>query len=146
MSNHWGKLFVGFGACISEPPFPAWFVKRLFYPPVKHHNGQADYAPYALRKIEACLLDGGFREEEVVTVHPERIPRMVGPQTRAIGLTLMDPLGLGPTSLTFASIFNGKTATQREFERLMEILEPLRGKVKVIVGGPGVWQILQVKD
>jgi len=147
MSNHYGKIFCGFGACISNPPFPPWFVKWLFYPPVSHHNGQADYAPYALRKIEACLLDSGFSESEVVTVHPERLEKTVSPETKAIGVTLMDPLGWGPTSLTFASIFNGKTATQAEFERLSSILEAQRRRgIKIIAGGPGVWQILQVKD
>lgn len=145
MSGHHGKIFCGFGACISNPPFPLWFVRGLFYPPVKHRDGQADLAPYALRKVEACLLDSGFSEDEVVTVHPERLDRVMGSRTRAVGVTLMDPLGRGPTSLTFASIFNGETATQAEFERLMARLA-LKRKVKVIAGGPGVWQILQVKD
>ncbi|MHC1586642.1 MAG: B12-binding domain-containing radical SAM protein [Candidatus Hecatellaceae archaeon] len=146
MSNHYGKIFVGFGACISNPPFPPWFVKWLFYPPVKHHDGQADYAPYALRKIEACLLEGGFSDNDVVTVHPERLEKTVGSETKAIGITVMDPLGFGPTSLTFASIFDGKTATQAEFERLMANPALRRKDIRVIVGGPGVWQILQVKD
>jgi len=146
MSSHHGKIFCGFGACISNPPFPSWFVKGLFYPPVSQHDGQADLAPYALRKIEACLLDSGFSEREVATVHPERLDRVMGSETRVVGVSLMDPLGWGPTSLTFASIFNGKTATQAEFEKLMAWLALRRGKVKIIAGGPGVWQILQVKD
>lgn len=144
MSGHHGKIFCGFGACISNPPFPLWFVRGLFYPPVRHRDGQADLAPYALRKVEACLLDSGFSEDEVVTVHPERLDRVMGSRTRAVGVTLMDPLGRGPTSLTFASIFNGETATQAEFERFMARLA-LKRKVKVIAGGPGVWQILQLK-
>jgi radical SAM superfamily enzyme YgiQ (UPF0313 family) len=146
MSNHYGKIFTGFGACISNPPFPPWFVRWLFYPPVKHHDGQADYAPYALRKIEATLLNSGFSEKDVVTIHPNKLESVVDEETRAIGITLMDPLGWGPTSLTFASIFNGKTATQAEFEKLIGNPSLKRPNIKVIAGGPGVWQILQVKD
>jgi len=82
MSNHHGKIFCGFGACISTPPFPSWFVKGLFYPPVSQHNGQADFAPYALRKIETCLLDSGFCEKEIATVHPEKLDRVVGSETK----------------------------------------------------------------
>jgi len=54
----------------------------------------------------------------------------------------MDPLGWGPTSLTFASIFKGKPATQAEFEKLIAWLAVRRKNIKVIAG---VWQILQVK-
>lgn len=147
MSNHYGKIFCGFGACISNPPFPPWFVKRLFYPPVKHRNGQAVFAPYALRKIEACLLASGFSEDEVVTVHPERLDKLLDSNVKVVGLSLMDPLGWGPTSLTFASIFEGKTATQAEFERLTRLLSRRKPeRTRVIAGGPGVWQLLQVKD
>ncbi|WP_309492290.1 radical SAM protein [Candidatus Hecatella orcuttiae] len=142
MSTHHRKVFLGFGACLSNPPFPPWFVKRLFYPPVSHSRGKADFAPYNLRKVEACLLEkGGFRESEVATVHPQRLSRVVGSETRVVGVTVMDPLGLGPTSLTFASLFRGETATCREFRRLMA-QEPLASRrLPVVVGGMGAWQL-----
>lgn len=148
MSNHYGKIFLGFGACISNPPFPSWFTKLLFYPEVKHVNGEAYFAPYSLRKIEASLLKNGFKEEEIATIHPKMLKKTVTSETRVIGVSVMDPLGLGPTSLTFASIFNGETATCREFKSLMKSIKNLSLKyrdLKVIVGGSGAWQIYETK-
>jgi radical SAM superfamily enzyme YgiQ (UPF0313 family) len=148
MSNHYGKIFLGFGACISNPPFPPWFTKLLFYPEVKHINGEAYFAPYSLRKIEASLLKSGFKEEEIATIHPKMLEKTVTSETKVLGISVMDPLGLGPTSLTFASIFNGETATYREFKNLMKIVKNLRFKhkgLKVVVGGPGAWQIYETK-
>lgn len=144
MSNHYGKIFLGFGACISNPPFPLWFTKLLFYPSVKHKDGRAVFAPYNLRKIEATLLEGDFNEDEVITVHPNRLDKTITPQTRVVGITVMDPLGLGPTSLTFSSIFNGETATYTEFKKLMMKLSTFN--LKSIVGGPGAWQLYYTKD
>jgi len=146
MSSHYGKIFLGFGACISAPPFPSWFTKILFYPTVKHNNGQADVAPYSLRKIEASLLENGFDEDDVVTAHPARLKKVVGPETKAVAITVMDPLGFGPTSLTFSSIFSGESATHTEFKNLMREECFSRHKPSIIVGGPGAWQLHHAKE
>jgi hypothetical protein len=37
--------------------------------------------------------------------HPDHIDKTVGPQTRIIGLTENDPLGLGPATSTFAQVW-----------------------------------------
>ncbi len=145
MSNHWGKIFTGFGACISNPPFPLCFVKRLFYPPVSNRDGRADYAPYALRKIEARLLENGFDERDVVVAHPNQLDSLIGPETKAVGITVMDPLGLGPTSQTFSSILNGESATYSEFKKLMNSGLLTRYGARVIAGGMGTWQLYRTQ-
>ncbi len=144
MSTHYDKIFLGFGACIPNPPFPPWFTRLLFYPSVKHNNGKAAFAPYNLRKIEAALLMDSFSEEEVVTVHPNHLAKSVTGKTKVVGITVMDPLGLGPTSLTFSSIFKGESATFTEFEKLMKKLAEFN--LKIIIGGPGAWQLYYTKD
>ncbi|MFH1328482.1 MAG: radical SAM protein [Candidatus Bathyarchaeota archaeon] len=146
MSDHYKKIFVGFGACISDPPFPRWFVKLLFYPPVSHHKGRVDYAPYAIRKIEANLLENGFSEDDLIMVHPNHLNKVVGPETKIVGITVMDPLGLGPTSLTFSSFLHGDSATYIEFKNLMKTECFKKYNPKIVVGGMGAWQLYAVKD
>ncbi|MFQ5762695.1 MAG: B12-binding domain-containing radical SAM protein [Candidatus Bathyarchaeia archaeon] len=147
MSTHHGKIFAGFGASISDPPFPIWFTRRLFYPPVKHKEGRAEFAPYALRKVEASLLANGFAEEDVHLVHPNKLEDTVTSETRAVGISVMAPLNMDPTGLTFSSIFRGEAATYIEFKNLMKLIGELgSASMKVIVGGAGAWQIHFVKD
>ena len=68
---------------------------------IPHTNGVADYAPYGLRKVEAGLLRDGFKREEVVVAHPDHIEKFIGPHTEVVGTYEMDPLGMGPVTMTF---------------------------------------------
>ena len=68
---------------------------------IPHTNGVANYAPYGLRKLEAGLLRDGFSRDEVVIAHPDHIEQFIGPQTEVIGTYEMDPLGMGPVTMTF---------------------------------------------
>jgi hypothetical protein len=72
MSTHHGSEFLGFGTCI--PPFilPTSIYSRLFFPPVKAERGVATVAPYALRKVEAKLIDLGF---DVTVAHPSHLKK-----------------------------------------------------------------------
>ena len=69
--------------------------------PIDHTNGIAKYAPYGLRKVEAALLRDGYSRDEVVVAHPDYIERFIGPETQAVGTYEMDPLGMGPVTMTF---------------------------------------------
>ncbi len=136
MSNHHGKEFLGFGTCTPPTVVPSWFVKMFFYPKVKCRNGEVVEAPYGLRKIESILIDEGF---DVVTVHPYDIERYLK-DAKVVGISVMDPLGFGPVSVTFSAILGGDPSTRIEFINLIKKIEPYRGRVKVIVGGAGAWQ------
>ena len=137
MSNHHGKEFLGFGTCSPPTVVPAWFIKSFFYPKVESKNGIVKQAPYGLRKIEAKLIEEGF---DVVTVHPYDIDKYLG-EAKAVGVSVMDPLGFGPVSVTFTAFLGGEASTRLEFLNLMEKLRPYRKKIKIIVGGPGAWQL-----
>ena len=134
MSTHHGKEFMGFGTCTPTGVMPNWLVKFLFYPKVKCKSGIVKFALYGLRKIESVLIENGFN---VATVHPYDIERYLR-YAKAVGISVMDPLGFGPASMTFASILGGTPTTKVEFISLMEKLKPFKGKI--IVGGPGAWQ------
>ncbi len=135
MSTHHEKEFLGFGTCTPPGVVPSWFIKAFFYPKVKNKNGVVKFAPYGLRKIEAVLLENGFN---VMTVHPYDIHKYLD-RVRVVGISVMDPLGFGPVSVTFSSLLGGTPSTRIEFEHLMQKL--LKYKVKIILGGPGSWQL-----
>ena len=110
----------------------------------EHVNGVAKYAPYGLRKVEAGLLRDGFKREDVVVAHPDHIEKFIGPETQVIGTHEMDPLGMGPVTMTFT--YGRKQISYDEFYckelhmRINAAKKKTASKAKVIVGGSGTWQ------
>jgi len=112
--------------------------------PIGHINGIANYAPYGLRKVEAALLRDGYKPEDVVVAHPDHIDKFIGPETEIVGTYEMDPLGMGPVTMTFT--YGRKTMSYDEFynrELHMKINSAKAkngSKAKVVVGASGTWQ------
>ncbi|GFN41711.1 MAG: radical SAM protein, partial [Marine Group I thaumarchaeote] len=110
----------------------------------EHVNGVAKYAPYGLRKVEAGLLRDGFKREDIVIAHPDHIEEFIGPETQVIGTHEMDPLGMGPVTLTFT--YGRKQISYDEFYckelhmRINAAKKKTASKAKVVVGGSGTWQ------
>ena len=122
---------------------PKHILRRKLYPNSHFDDdGTAKFAPYGLRKVETLLMKE-FGEDNVVTVHPHDLHKFIGPSTKAVGISTMDPLGLGFVSRTYTSILglNGKPATLAEFEDLLSNSSFRKYKPKIIVGGSGAWQI-----
>ncbi|MEM2908100.1 MAG: radical SAM protein [Candidatus Hadarchaeales archaeon] len=137
MSNYGGSEFLGFAACAPKI-VPDWFYKLIFSPSIPHKDGVASAAPAGTRKVEAALLERGF---DVVVAHPEHLDKVIDEKTKAVGITTNDPLGLGPASTTFSELAGRETYSALYFRKL--ITNPLfrKNKLKVIVGGPGAWQL-----
>ncbi len=134
----------GFLTCLPRRFIPDFFLYRVLCPKIRSDDGRALYASYSLRKIEASLLVGGFTEDEVVVAPPDELHRVVGEETRVVGISTVDPRGYAPVSHTLCSLFGGgKSCTATEFEKLLrnKALEKHRSHLQIIVGGPGVWQI-----
>ena len=112
--------------------------------PVGHTNGIANYAPYGLRKVEAALLRDGFKREEVVVAHPDHIEKFIGPETQVIGTYEMDPLGMGPVTMTFT--YGRKQMSydeyyNRDLHMKINAAKKKNGSnAKVIAGASGTWQ------
>jgi radical SAM superfamily enzyme YgiQ (UPF0313 family) len=112
--------------------------------PIGHKNGIANFAPYGLRKLEASLLRDGYHPDDVVVAHPDYIDKFIGPETEVIGTYEMDPLGMGPVTMTFT--FGRKTMSYDEFYnrdlhlRINSAKNRNGSKAKVIVGASGTWQ------
>jgi len=122
---------------------PKYILRKKLYPN-SHFNedGTAKFAPYGLRKVETLLIKE-FGEENIVTVHPHNFQKFIGPKTKVVGISTMDPLGIGFVSRTYTSILglNGKPVTHVEFENMLSNSAFRRYKPKIIVGGSGAWQI-----
>jgi radical SAM superfamily enzyme YgiQ (UPF0313 family) len=112
--------------------------------PIGHKNGIASFAPYGLRKLESSLLRDGYNPEDVVVAHPDYIEKFIGPETEVVGTYEMDPLGMGPVTMTFT--FGRKTMSydelyNRDLHLRINAAKNRNGsKAKVIVGASGTWQ------
>lgn len=105
-------------------------------------HGPARFAPYGLRKVEAMLAKE-FGRQNVVVCHPDSLAEFVGSDTKLVGFTTMDPLGLAYVSATYNSLigFGGEALNAAEFRRLLMDPALRKHRPKVIVGGAGAWQI-----
>ena len=113
-------------------------------------TGELKYAPYALRKIEAALL-GANKPGDVVVAHPDYLDRFVKDDTEVIGISTMDPFGLGPTTMSYYALFKTPEMNawvKKEWEELIQKVNAARKgkKAKLLVGGPGVWEYTLLRE
>jgi len=147
MSDFYNSPFIAFVAGFAKGPVPLWFLRKKLYPPVERKvNGRAKYAPYGLRKVEALLLENGFSESEVAVVHPFDLDAFVGSNTKVVGISSMDPTGMGYVSKTYSSIVGGgEPLNSIEFKAVVKHQSIRQYKPKIIVGGFGAWQLERKK-
>jgi len=107
-------------------------------------DGTAKRTIYGLRKVESMLIDE-FGEENVVCTHYDNLHRFVGKNTKVVGISTMDPMGLAYVSTTYNSIigFGGEALNAFEFEKLVTHPSIVKYKPRVIVGGQGAWQVAE---
>lgn len=124
------------------------FLKGNISPPVD--GGRLKYAPYSLRKIEAALRRK-YTESDVVVAHPDHLGRFIKDDTEIIGITTMDPFGLGPVTMSYHALYESKEPNayvRKEWEDLMKRIDVLRAgkKAKLVIGGPGVWEYVLMPE
>jgi len=143
MNQFKNNPFMAFSAAFPKAiPF-AIIQKLLSSPPESHPDGRAVFAPYGLRKLEAILLDHGFEESDIAVVHPRKLNKFVGDETKVVGISSMDPLGIAYVSLTYSQLigFGFEPSTRLEFRKLLNKKCLKTTKAKIIVGGAGAWQL-----
>jgi radical SAM superfamily enzyme YgiQ (UPF0313 family) len=147
MSDFCNNPFIAFVAGFAKGPLPLWLLRRKLYPPVERDDeGRALYASYGLRKVEAVLLKNGFDASEVAVVHPFDLDTFVGSSTKAVGISSMDPTGMGYVSKTYSSIVGGgESMNAIEFRSVVKHRSIRTYKPRVIVGGFGAWQLERKK-
>jgi radical SAM superfamily enzyme YgiQ (UPF0313 family) len=138
-------LFDGMLAASLTTMSPPALIGNLVMPPAPTIEGRATVAPLGLRRIEAALLDGGFKRDDVAVVPEDELAQAIGSSTCAVGICAGEPTGHGMNSTTMTGIAGGAIYPKAFFDRL---LKTVRGRItaaapkaKVILGGPGAWQV-----
>jgi radical SAM superfamily enzyme YgiQ (UPF0313 family) len=141
--NYRSVPLLDFLASAPTDSLPSPLYSFLRGPPPAAEGGRAVLAPYAVRKIEAALLRG-FKRDDVVVAHEDHIEEFVDENTDVIGVSTMDPLGLGPLTMSYSVFFEtaAPAYVQRDFETLLARINRARAgkRAKLLVGGPGVWE------
>ena len=149
MSTYGGRLFLGFLTTGPIKGFiPSPLMERFILTPVpSESDGKAILAPHGLRRVESALISSGVvDEEDVIVAHPHNLRKVVGPKTKVVLISAIDPLGMGPASTTFAGpygVVHAEPFTKRKFRELVcsDIVQRVRKNGVVMVGGPGAWQV-----
>ncbi len=113
-------------------------------------GGRLRYAPYGLRKVEASLLTR-YSRDDVVVAHPDYISSAIRDDTEVVAIHTMDPLGLGPTTMSYYVLFKSRDLNayvKQEWETLIAKVNAARKgkKAKLLIGGPGVWEYTILRD
>jgi radical SAM superfamily enzyme YgiQ (UPF0313 family) len=143
MSDFFNNPFIAFVGGFGKGPIPLSYVRKTLYPHrPKRADGQASYVPYGLRKVESILLEGGFSPDDIAVAYPEDLELFIGSDTKVVGISSMDPTGMGYVSKTYSSIVGGGDPMNRiEFKKLVTHPAIKKYKPKIIVGGYGSWQL-----
>ena len=148
MSNYHYDPFVAFVCTFPHKLIPGKYKEKWLVPIDSEDNGQDRnkynnrFAPYGLRKVEAILISE-FGENNVVVAHYDNLEKVVGPKTKLVGISSMDPMGLAYVSTTYNSILavGGEPLNSYEFKKIINHPSIKKYRPKILVGGSGVWQI-----
>lgn len=142
ISNHHGREFLGFLATGPAYKVPEKLWLWLAAPKVKvDRDGRPREAPYGMRKVEAKLLEAGFK---AAIIDPDHLHKHVDTM-KILMLGHHDYFAYGPPSSEWWSLTGREPINRRSFIKLMEspVMKRIREKgVKIIAGGPAAWQWL----
>jgi radical SAM superfamily enzyme YgiQ (UPF0313 family) len=142
----------GFFIQMALASIPQWleFVLNSKYPKwrdvERNDDGTARYMPAGVRVLEKSLLRE-FTAYDVVACFPDDLDKFVGPNTRVVGVSTHNPLGVTFAAGVYTSIYGSSKEplnsiyTRVMFNRIKS--SPYRKNFQVIVGGSGGWQIAQ---
>jgi len=146
MSNYRGNFLFGFLSCGPYKYISRFAYDRLLCPSVEYdkNTGKAKVAPLGLRRIESALTNN-YSERELLVVHPLYIERAISSDTKVVGLSEMDPRGIGP--VTSSMSWTMTPFNRYWFGVLAARLRALKEEYdfKVVLGGPGAWQLTNKK-
>lgn len=138
-------LFDGMLASSQTSTSPPALLSRLLMPQPKNGQIRARVAPLGLRRIEAALLEGGFTADDVIVVDERKLIEAIGPATKIVAMTSGEPSGGGMNSNTMTGVAGGRIWPQVMFRRTLSMVRQAVAKsassAKIVVGGPGAWQL-----
>ena len=103
MTNYRGNFLYGFIACGPYELIPEVVFDKLFCPSVEtdKNTGEVKVAQCGLRRIEAALLKE-YDRSDIFLANPTMLEKCIGPETKVVGLNVMDPLGMAPVTTTMS--------------------------------------------
>jgi radical SAM superfamily enzyme YgiQ (UPF0313 family) len=135
------SFLTGFISCFPKRKAPfllrKYLERKIFGKVPADNNGIAKLALLPLRRIEASLVEAGMKVKVVVPSKLENFENV-----KVIGISVMDPLGLGPATTTFSGLLSDFTSYNKfYFRKLIEKIHKINPSIKIIVGGPGTWEL-----
>jgi radical SAM superfamily enzyme YgiQ (UPF0313 family) len=105
-------------------------------------DGRAKYVPNGLRMVETLLLRD-YPEEDVVTCYLENLEKFVGPETKVVAIHAHNPLGISYATDVYSKLGGENLMPLNAFEFIKIVTHPVikKYKPKIVVGGPGAWQL-----
>jgi radical SAM superfamily enzyme YgiQ (UPF0313 family) len=139
MTDYRNVPLATFFSCIPTDHWQSRLVFRILAnPPPTDRKGRPTRVPYGLRKIEASIARVHGRDS-VVIADPRTIQDSIRDDTEVVGLHSMDPLGLGPVSMSFTMGGVLTPYTKAKFLELVHAAQRPNRKYKIVLGGPGAW-------
>ena len=142
MTNYRGNFLYGFIACGPYEVLPEWVFDRVFCPPVETDpkTGESKVAQVGLRRVESSLLQE-YKRDEVFIANPNMLEKSIGPDTKVVGINVMDPLGMAPVTTTMSP--EKLSYVAMKFKKMCASIIQLKKKYdfKVVVGGNGAWEL-----
>ena len=105
-------------------------------------DGRAKFVPNGLRMVETLLLRE-YAEEDVVTCYCDNLEKFIGPETKILAIHAHNPLGISYATEIYAKLFGENLMPLNAAEFLKIVTHPVvkKYKPKIVVGGPGAWQL-----
>ncbi|HEV8141152.1 MAG TPA: hypothetical protein VGP81_15360, partial [Pyrinomonadaceae bacterium] len=105
-------------------------------------DGRAKYVPNGLRMVETLLLRE-YSEDDVVTTYVENLDKFVGPETKLVAIHAHNPLGISYATDVYSKLAGENLMPVNAAEFLKIVTHPIIKKYqpKIVVGGPGAWQL-----
>ncbi len=146
MSNHHGKEFLGFLATGPAVGLPEKVWTWLAAPKVEvDDEGRPVEAPYGLRKVEAKLVEEGFK---AAIIDPDHLDKHLK-SMKVLMIGHHDYFAYGPPSIGWWALTGKEPVNRLSFIKFMRsdaVVSAKRRGVKIIAGGPGAWQWLWELD
>lgn len=105
-------------------------------------DGRAKYVPNGLRMVETLLLRD-YSEDDVVVCYHDQLERFVGPETKVVAIHAHNPLGISYATDVYSKLGGENLMPLNAAEFLKIVTHPIikKHRPKIVVGGPGAWQL-----
>ena len=122
-------------------------LSKKFFNPAAFENeswpdGRAKYVPNGLRMVETLLLRE-YSKTDVVVCYAEHLGRFVGPETKVLAIHAHNPLGISYATDVYSRLAGENLMPVNAHEFIKIVTHPViqEYKPKIVVGGPGAWQL-----